>query len=522
MAPNSKKRKAGDEESEAGPSNAAADVKHLSDAMQELQRWAECTVCCEPYSDPRVLPGCDHTLCYNCAEQLIKDGKLKCPACRKESAVPTAQDLRRNLAIADMITILNKQLEAIPHADCSNCKEATPAEVSCPDCDLLFCKKCSDDIHKMKAFDGHEVQAYKKGVPPSASLRSITCPAHPHAPVALQYCSEKQVEFCPQCVLAADHAGHAQKHISIIDGAAQVRAKIADALAKQPVAIAEIDFRTAQLESALEFLKCSVKTSKDAANYTAKAISDAAENARRAWLLDIDTHEQAAASSIARQLDSLKSAKHRLQESASFAASLSSEGPLKLIRQQDIILSKLQQELQQLQQLQQLSTDSTRIAFDPEKATVAVRVSPNHGQVDAGGPVSRSNADFVELAVPWQRDPACAEDELFTDDFFCRGWAWRLQIFPKGNGSGKGSHVSVFLLPTKGFKIPEALGLQVKFHFTAAGITRGPASYTWTKANWEMGNGYPLFITIAESMANLRDGKLHITVKLSEVLITRL
>ena len=47
----------------------------------------ECPVCAETVAEPRVLPGCGHTLCAGCVVGRVRVGRLRCPACRHDRSV---------------------------------------------------------------------------------------------------------------------------------------------------------------------------------------------------------------------------------------------------------------------------------------------------------------------------------------------------------------------------------------------------------------------------------------------------
>lgn len=53
---------------------------------------ADCTVCCKRFTDPRVLPGCGHSVCAACVKKLPSASaaltSVACPECSKESWIP--------------------------------------------------------------------------------------------------------------------------------------------------------------------------------------------------------------------------------------------------------------------------------------------------------------------------------------------------------------------------------------------------------------------------------------------------
>lgn len=61
-----------------------------------------CPVCYEPLSEPKVLPGCGHTLCGGCVQQLCARhmGRQACPVCRQ---VFQSRDVRTNFAVQALL-----------------------------------------------------------------------------------------------------------------------------------------------------------------------------------------------------------------------------------------------------------------------------------------------------------------------------------------------------------------------------------------------------------------------------------
>src|SRR4051812_29710670 len=58
--------------------------------MEEIKEIAECCICTDLFTDPRMLP-CLHTFCLNCLNQTtVKAGdSMPCPLCRSPFVVPS-------------------------------------------------------------------------------------------------------------------------------------------------------------------------------------------------------------------------------------------------------------------------------------------------------------------------------------------------------------------------------------------------------------------------------------------------
>ena len=131
----------------------------------------KCSLCLEPYTDPRKLTCCGHSFCETCILTYItslKDNgglvtEICCPVCRvinpgpgavnaasqwvkfleKDVTVPVKMEGNRDVAIQDM---------------CCSCKtlgRTTKATLYCLDCSEVLCKPCSEGRHSYKPLVQH-------------------------------------------------------------------------------------------------------------------------------------------------------------------------------------------------------------------------------------------------------------------------------------------------------------------------------------------------------------------------------
>lgn len=64
----------------------------------------DCPVCFELLLDPRILIGCQHTICANCIKNMGNSSNtVTCPICRATSNVPVDGELPRNLAVQKIV-----------------------------------------------------------------------------------------------------------------------------------------------------------------------------------------------------------------------------------------------------------------------------------------------------------------------------------------------------------------------------------------------------------------------------------
>ncbi|NXQ20157.1 TRI59 protein, partial [Peucedramus taeniatus] len=129
--------------------------------MEQLEEELTCPICCDTFSEPRVLP-CSHTFCGPCLQALLQPSpagsRLSCPSCRAAVAVPAAglQALPINFALKAVI------------------------------------EKCR--------------QEERPGA--GAGAGAGTCRAHPRQPLNI-YCLQDRRLVCGQCLTIGKHRGHA-------------------------------------------------------------------------------------------------------------------------------------------------------------------------------------------------------------------------------------------------------------------------------------------------------------------------
>ena len=73
--------------------------------MTELQfEMNECSVCCEQFVSPRILP-CKHTFCLSCVNQLTHDDVIRCPTCNLDHA---ASDVKPDFRLDQFLEIFSQ------------------------------------------------------------------------------------------------------------------------------------------------------------------------------------------------------------------------------------------------------------------------------------------------------------------------------------------------------------------------------------------------------------------------------
>ncbi len=133
----------------------------MNEARKELENELTCSICLEPYTEPKVLP-CFHCYCKNCILQLSTcissaEDPLVCPNChatvtRKVENLEAAFFINRLLAAKPKLKLLEDAVK-----ECQGCIYKGPAQHFCRQCACYICRVCLRAHHKMRVFSGHEV-----------------------------------------------------------------------------------------------------------------------------------------------------------------------------------------------------------------------------------------------------------------------------------------------------------------------------------------------------------------------------
>ncbi|NWS26846.1 TRI59 protein, partial [Polioptila caerulea] len=164
--------------------------------MEKLEEELTCSICCDIFSEPRVLP-CSHTFCLPCLQGLLRPlpglltaRRLSCPNCRALLALPEPgpEALPINFAIKAVIDKWRQQEMCRAHP-------RQPLNIYCLQDRCLVCGQCLT-IGKHR---GHPIDdlksAYKKGREAWAQLlQELEDPARSQV-----FCSQRLQQHKARC-----------------------------------------------------------------------------------------------------------------------------------------------------------------------------------------------------------------------------------------------------------------------------------------------------------------------------------
>ncbi|XP_019647723.1 PREDICTED: LOW QUALITY PROTEIN: uncharacterized protein LOC109488024 [Branchiostoma belcheri] len=200
--------------------------------------FLECTICLEPYKDPKILP-CLHTFCKDCLEKFVaKQSKVKdrfpCPTCRIETVLPegSVAGLKNNFFVLSLGDTVDAHKSLVSKEDdkvsCDVCEEEV-ATCGCAVCEEFLCDECARAHRRAKRTRDHEVIGVAKLkeqlITKTSSVKSTSlpmCPKHEDEKLKF-YCETCQSPICRDCTVL-QHKDH--KYGLLADVVSDVRAKI--------------------------------------------------------------------------------------------------------------------------------------------------------------------------------------------------------------------------------------------------------------------------------------------------------
>lgn len=208
-------------------------------ALQSLSEdFVHCTICTEPYNDPKVLP-CLHSFCLQCLERWASnrhDQPFSCPTCRCAVDVPSSGigGLPSNFFLVS----LKERLEEVSRLSkqntdckCYICKSKVDI-LFCLDCKTHICNGCKEihdrftksNSHPLIPSDKMSDESYLKRV---MSTQVPYCNTHEQEKVRY-YCTQCSHLACQICA-TVNHQGHQSLH-EVKDIVTSIKIKLKDLL----------------------------------------------------------------------------------------------------------------------------------------------------------------------------------------------------------------------------------------------------------------------------------------------------
>ena len=206
--------------------------------MYNLKEEVTCSVCMQLYTNPKQLP-CLHIFCLQCLNNLARTsarfGKIKCPLCQREVAVPdsgTLETLPNCFHMKNLLDILAIKECNNAKVTCENCERKSEEAAYCFHCGKFWCNECMNAHNIFRENRDHRVLAPKDFEDKDFEdvlKRPVFCQKELHDREVLKlYCKECDIPVCQTCVIV-DHNKHDVEHLELT--AREVKKSITSKLA---------------------------------------------------------------------------------------------------------------------------------------------------------------------------------------------------------------------------------------------------------------------------------------------------
>ena len=206
--------------------------------MYNLREEVTCSVCMQLYTNPKQLP-CLHVFCLQCLNNLARTsaryGKIKCPLCQRDVAVPesgTLETLPNCFHMKNLLDILAIKECNNAKVTCENCERKSEEAAYCFHCGKFWCNECMNAHNIFRENKDHRVLALKDFEDKDFEdvlKRPVFCQKELHDREVLKfYCKECDIPVCHTCVIV-DHSKHDVEHLELT--AREVKKSITSKLA---------------------------------------------------------------------------------------------------------------------------------------------------------------------------------------------------------------------------------------------------------------------------------------------------
>ena len=206
--------------------------------MYNLREEVTCSVCMQLYTNPKQLP-CLHVFCLKCLNNLARTsaryGKIKCPLCQRDVAVPesgTLETLPNCFHMKNLLDILAIKECNNAKVTCENCERKSEEAAYCFHCGKFWCNECMNAHNIFRENRDHRVLALKDFEDKDFEdvlKRPVFCQKELHDREVLKfYCKECDIPVCHTCVIV-DHSKHDVEHLELT--AREVKKSITSKLA---------------------------------------------------------------------------------------------------------------------------------------------------------------------------------------------------------------------------------------------------------------------------------------------------
>ena len=269
--------------------------------MHNLKEEVTCSVCIHLYKEPKQLP-CLHIFCLECLNDLARTstrhGKIKCPLCQIEVAVPETgnmETLPDCFYLKNLLDILAIKECNTSKVTCGNCDTKSEEASYCFHCCKFWCKECLNGHNILRENKEHRVLALKDFQDKDFEdvlKRPALCPKELHENGVLKfYCKVCEVPACQTCV-TLEHSKHDVEHLEII--ARAVKNDITSKLDSVKKSCQTISSHIRELEEQYRLTEHRSQIAKGRIQQTVKSLILTLQQQERELIIDVENQTKEA------------------------------------------------------------------------------------------------------------------------------------------------------------------------------------------------------------------------------------
>ena len=291
--------------------------------MYNLREEVTCSVCMQLYTNPKQLP-CLHVFCLQCLNNLARTsaryGKIKCPLCQREVAVPesgTLETLPNCFHMKNLLDILAIKECNNAKVTCGNCETKREEASYCFHCGKFWCNDCLNGHNILRENKEHRVLAltdFEDKDFEDVLKRPAFCQKELHDKEVLKfYCKECDIPVCQTCVIV-DHNKHDVEHLEL--AAREVKKSIISKLAavRESEAIS-CNYKTEEKERKSRQIDDCSNNNKERIRQTVKSLISILHQKEEQLIAEVENDRKIAQEELRKSADALQDFLSKREES---------------------------------------------------------------------------------------------------------------------------------------------------------------------------------------------------------------
>ena len=294
--------------------------------MYNLREEVTCSVCMQLYTNPKQLP-CLHIFCLHCLNNLARTsargGKIKCPLCQREVAVPesgTLETLPNCFHMKNLLDILAIKECNNAKVTCENCERKSEEASYCFHCGKFWCNDCVNAHNVFRENREHRVLAlkdFKDKDFEDVLKRPVFCQKELHDKEVLKfYCKECDIPVCQTCVIV-DHNKHDVEHLELT--AREMKKSITSKLAAARETSEEIscNYNAEEKERKSRIIDNCSNNNKERIRQTVKSLISSLHQREEALIAEVENERKIAQEELRKSADAFQDFLRKREESIS-------------------------------------------------------------------------------------------------------------------------------------------------------------------------------------------------------------